>query len=214
MKFILFFTAFFATTYGFRFELDPLFDRLKNESKTFLQNFTFSSTDLQGTMYLPKNVERYELKNITIEELDAKKAVVIMEGEKLKLEIDDLKLALSAKASFVVRLFCIGNNCLRFGMSEKLTISNRVMKADVVGKLDEEVDRLVLESCNVKIGEFMVSVGDMTQYFPQMVAKLIKAFFKKQEKVLDICELIKMGLDSIGAFTSPIKQVIATISGN
>ena len=33
----------------------------------------------------------------------------------------------------------------------------------------------------------MVSVGDMTQFFPQMVAKLIKAFFKKQEKVLDVC---------------------------
>jgi len=84
----------------------------------------------------------------------------------------------------------------------------------LVRELKKNIYRLVLESCNVKIGEFMVSVGDMTQYFPQMVAKLIKAFFKKQEKVLDICEQIKMGLDSIGAFTSPIKQVIATISGN
>ena len=40
--------------------------------------------------------------------MDAKKAVVIMEGEKLKLEIDDLKLALSAKASFVVSFYLGG----------------------------------------------------------------------------------------------------------
>jgi len=213
MKLLVFFAALFATTYGFRFELGPLLGQLKDDSKFFLQNFSLSSSDLEDTTYLPERVESYELSNIKIEELEAKSAVFIMEGQKLRLEIRDLKLAISAQASFVARLFCFGKFCLRTEMNEKLKVSNRVVRADLVGRLDEETDRLVLESCNVDIGEFEVSVGDMTEYFPQTVAKLVKTFFEKQEKALDVCQLIKMGLGSVGAFNSPIKQVIATISG-
>ena len=52
----------------------------------------------------------------------------------LKLKPIKIKLKFSQ-----VKLFCFGKNCLR--MSEKLT-SNQVVKADLAGRLDEEVDRV------------------------------------------------------------------------
>jgi len=56
---------------------------------------------------------------------------------------------------------------------ELLTVENNIWEFYIV------IDKLVLESCNVEIGEFGVSVGDMTEYFPQTVVKLAKTFFEK-----------------------------------
>jgi len=213
MKLLLFFVALFATGYGFKFDLtDTLATVMKeNQLGKLLENYTLSSEDVDNK-YLPDNIISYELSDITINELSAEKAELTIEGEIITASIKDVKFSISARAKASVRLR-YGYFAFTVNVDQNVTIYFPVKSAELKGKLDAEKNRLVLLDCSFKLGESRVTVGDMNQLVPQMVAKILKKFVDDRSEKITVCTMVEGALESIGAFDTPVNEVIKSITG-